>query len=134
MILILKVSWIRRSKDDYHLLTVGLTTYSSDERFNAIHREDSDVSFIERIYLIPPYHPPPPGQTLKEFQKCSFPYNVHSISKFRHSLMGIFYLLISFVKLLSGEYTYRWNGIFTIELFDFVFPSAISWNWRVNCN
>ncbi|XP_059610449.1 uncharacterized protein LOC132257522 isoform X1 [Phlebotomus argentipes] len=36
------VSWIRRSKDDYHLLTVGMTTYSSDERFNAIHRDDSD--------------------------------------------------------------------------------------------
>ncbi|XP_055678837.1 uncharacterized protein LOC129787331 [Lutzomyia longipalpis] len=36
------VSWIRRSKDDYHLLTVGMTTYSSDERFNAIHREDTD--------------------------------------------------------------------------------------------
>ncbi|KAK6624626.1 hypothetical protein RUM44_011485 [Polyplax serrata] len=30
-----KVSWIRR--EDYHLLTVGLTTYSSDKRFLVEH-------------------------------------------------------------------------------------------------
>ncbi|CAO1307883.1 unnamed protein product, partial [Diamesa tonsa] len=34
------VSWIR--KKDYHLLTVGLTTYSSDERFSAVHYTDSE--------------------------------------------------------------------------------------------
>ncbi|CAO1384262.1 unnamed protein product, partial [Diamesa serratosioi] len=34
------VSWIR--KKDYHLLTVGLTTYSSDERFSALHLEESE--------------------------------------------------------------------------------------------
>ncbi|KAL7030462.1 hypothetical protein ACKWTF_006667 [Chironomus riparius] len=34
------ISWIRRK--DYHLLTVGLTTYSSDERFSALHLEDSE--------------------------------------------------------------------------------------------
>ncbi|XP_026481535.1 lachesin-like [Ctenocephalides felis] len=34
------VSWIRRK--DYHLLTVGLTTYSSDERFSAIHLQHSE--------------------------------------------------------------------------------------------
>lgn len=37
-----KVSWIRRK--DYHLLTVGLTTYSSDERFSVIHYEESEVN------------------------------------------------------------------------------------------
>lgn len=37
----LKVSWIR--KKDYHLLTVGLTTYSSDERFSALHLDESEV-------------------------------------------------------------------------------------------
>uniref|UniRef100_A0A182PFS5 Ig-like domain-containing protein n=1 Tax=Anopheles epiroticus TaxID=199890 RepID=A0A182PFS5_9DIPT len=36
------VSWIRRK--DYHLLTIGFTTYSSDERFNIIHSEDTEVS------------------------------------------------------------------------------------------
>uniref|UniRef100_A0A182S9J5 Ig-like domain-containing protein n=1 Tax=Anopheles maculatus TaxID=74869 RepID=A0A182S9J5_9DIPT len=36
------VSWIRRK--DYHLLTIGVTTYSSDERFNIIHSEDTEVS------------------------------------------------------------------------------------------
>ncbi|KAG5683355.1 hypothetical protein PVAND_012641 [Polypedilum vanderplanki] len=34
------VSWIRRK--DYHLLTVGLTTYSSDERFSALHLDESE--------------------------------------------------------------------------------------------
>ncbi|XP_053662760.1 uncharacterized protein LOC128711896 [Anopheles marshallii] len=34
------VSWIRRK--DYHLLTVGLTTYSSDERFSATHLQNSE--------------------------------------------------------------------------------------------
>ncbi|XP_037924959.1 uncharacterized protein LOC119660463 isoform X2 [Hermetia illucens] len=34
------VSWIRRK--DYHLLTVGLTTYSSDERFSATHLKHSE--------------------------------------------------------------------------------------------
>lgn len=37
----LQVSWIR--KKDYHLLTVGLTTYSSDERFSATHLKHSEV-------------------------------------------------------------------------------------------
>ncbi|XP_059610446.1 uncharacterized protein LOC132257520 isoform X1 [Phlebotomus argentipes] len=36
------VSWIRRKGKDYHLLTVGLTTYSGDERFSAIHPLDSE--------------------------------------------------------------------------------------------
>lgn len=31
----IQVSWIRR--EDYHLLTVGLTTYSSDDRFLVEH-------------------------------------------------------------------------------------------------
>ncbi|KAI8423497.1 hypothetical protein MSG28_012610, partial [Choristoneura fumiferana] len=34
------ISWIRRK--DYHLLTVGLTTYSSDQRFQAIHLQHSE--------------------------------------------------------------------------------------------
>lgn len=40
-ILFVQVSWIR--KTDYHLLTVGLTTYSSDERFSTIHSQESEV-------------------------------------------------------------------------------------------
>ncbi|XP_037050920.1 uncharacterized protein LOC119084880 isoform X2 [Bradysia coprophila] len=44
------VSWIRRK--DYHLLTVGLTTYSSDERYSAthlIHSEDwtLQIKFVQ---------------------------------------------------------------------------------------
>lgn len=38
----LQVSWIR--KKDYHLLTVGLATYSSDERFSATHLKHPEVS------------------------------------------------------------------------------------------
>ncbi|EEB15728.1 limbic system-associated membrane protein precursor, putative [Pediculus humanus corporis] len=34
------VSWIKRK--DYHLLTVGLTTYSGDERYQAIHSQHSE--------------------------------------------------------------------------------------------
>ncbi|XP_050092914.1 zwei Ig domain protein zig-8-like isoform X2 [Anopheles aquasalis] len=34
------VSWIRRK--DYHLLTVGLTTYSSDDRYSATHLQNSE--------------------------------------------------------------------------------------------
>ncbi|RVE42328.1 hypothetical protein evm_013022 [Chilo suppressalis] len=46
-----EVSWIRRK--DYHLLTVGLTTYSSDQRFQAIHLQHSEdwtlkVRFVQK--------------------------------------------------------------------------------------
>lgn len=37
-----QVSWIRRK--DYHLLTVGKNTYSSDERFTVAHTKNSEVS------------------------------------------------------------------------------------------
>ncbi|KDR21278.1 IgLON family member 5, partial [Zootermopsis nevadensis] len=37
----LQVSWIRR-KDYYHLLTVGLTTYTGDERYQTIHAQHSE--------------------------------------------------------------------------------------------
>lgn len=40
-LLMFQVSWIRRK--DYHLLTVGLTTYSSDDRYQAIHLQHSEV-------------------------------------------------------------------------------------------
>ncbi|KAH8396633.1 hypothetical protein KR215_001719 [Drosophila sulfurigaster] len=45
------VSWIR--KKDYHLLTVGLTTYSSDERFSATHLKHSEdwtlqIKFVQQ--------------------------------------------------------------------------------------
>ncbi|CAB3372921.1 Hypothetical predicted protein [Cloeon dipterum] len=44
------ISWIRRK--DYHLLTVGLTTYSSDERYQAVHAQHSEdwtlqVKFVQ---------------------------------------------------------------------------------------
>jgi uncharacterized protein YegL len=42
--LMLQISWIRRK--DYHLLTVGLTTYSSDDRYQAVHAQHSEVSLI----------------------------------------------------------------------------------------
>lgn len=38
--LLLQVSWIR--KRDLHILTVGILTYSSDQRFQAMHQEGSD--------------------------------------------------------------------------------------------
>lgn len=47
-----QVSWIRRK--DYHLLTVGSTTYTGDERFSALHQEESEVCFLyypSRAYL-----------------------------------------------------------------------------------
>lgn len=37
----LQVSWIRRK--DYHLLTVSMTTYSSDERYSVTHLTHSEV-------------------------------------------------------------------------------------------
>lgn len=43
----LQVSWIRRK--DYHLLTVALTTYSSDERFSVKHLKTSEVSDSETL-------------------------------------------------------------------------------------
>lgn len=39
---LLQVSWVRRR--DYHLLTVSLTTYSSDERYSVSHAKHSEVS------------------------------------------------------------------------------------------
>jgi glycine cleavage system H lipoate-binding protein len=43
---VLQVSWIRRK--DYHLLTVGLTTYTGDERYQAIHAQHSEVGVTSR--------------------------------------------------------------------------------------
>ncbi|XP_023705904.1 zwei Ig domain protein zig-8 isoform X2 [Cryptotermes secundus] len=45
------VSWIRRK--DYHLLTVGLTTYTGDERYQAIHAQHSEdwtlqIKFVQQ--------------------------------------------------------------------------------------
>ncbi|GIY10718.1 hypothetical protein CDAR_97291 [Caerostris darwini] len=34
------VSWIRRT--DFHVLTVGMETYTSDERFEALHLQKSN--------------------------------------------------------------------------------------------
>ncbi|XP_035712971.1 uncharacterized protein LOC110843122 isoform X2 [Folsomia candida] len=60
------VSWIRRK--DYHLLTVGLQTYSSDDRFQAIHSQSPDdvsllIKFVqlrdEGVYIcLVGTHPP----------------------------------------------------------------------------
>lgn len=44
-----QVSWIR--KRDYHLLTVSLTTYSSDERFSVSHAKHSEVRRIVHFNL-----------------------------------------------------------------------------------
>lgn len=38
--LFLKVSWIR--KRDLHILTVGILTYTNDQRFQSLHTEGSD--------------------------------------------------------------------------------------------
>uniref|UniRef100_A0AAG5DTW7 Ig-like domain-containing protein n=1 Tax=Anopheles atroparvus TaxID=41427 RepID=A0AAG5DTW7_ANOAO len=43
------VSWIRRK--DYHLLTIGFTTYSSDERFNIIHSDDTEEWPLQIKYV-----------------------------------------------------------------------------------
>ncbi|XP_065161598.1 limbic system-associated membrane protein-like isoform X2 [Atheta coriaria] len=43
------VSWIRRK--DYHLLTVGPTTYSSDERFQAVHIQHSEDWTLKIKYV-----------------------------------------------------------------------------------
>lgn len=43
------MSWIR--KKDYHLLTVGLTTYSSDERFSATHLRRSEDWTLQIKYV-----------------------------------------------------------------------------------
>ncbi|XP_047500623.1 protein sidekick-1-like [Penaeus chinensis] len=39
------VSWIRQR--DLHILTVGILTYTSDDRFKVFHPEDSDDWFLE---------------------------------------------------------------------------------------
>ncbi|XP_055634734.1 uncharacterized protein LOC129774798 [Toxorhynchites rutilus septentrionalis] len=43
------VSWIRRK--EHHLLTIGMTTYSSDERFNIIRSEDSEEWPLQIKYV-----------------------------------------------------------------------------------
>lgn len=40
MRLLLQVSWIRHR--DIHILTVGSYTYTSDQRFQATHHQDTD--------------------------------------------------------------------------------------------
>ncbi|GAB0092141.1 Zwei Ig domain protein zig-8 [Sergentomyia squamirostris] len=45
------VSWIRRK--DYHLLTVALTTYSSDERFSATHLKTSEDWTLQIKFVQP---------------------------------------------------------------------------------
>jgi hypothetical protein len=43
-ICVVQVSWIRRK--DFHLLTVGLVTYSSDDRFFVEHTRHLQVSTL----------------------------------------------------------------------------------------
>ncbi|CAH0776249.1 unnamed protein product [Bemisia tabaci] len=43
------ISWIRRK--DYHLLTVGLTTYTGDERFQTIHVQHSEDWTLQIKYV-----------------------------------------------------------------------------------
>lgn len=38
----LQVSWLKRHGDTPHLLTFGLTTYSSDSRFQIFHEQPND--------------------------------------------------------------------------------------------
>ena len=40
--LIFQVSWLKRHGDTPHLLTFGLTTYSSDSRFQIFHEQPND--------------------------------------------------------------------------------------------
>ncbi|KAH9369485.1 hypothetical protein HPB48_014335 [Haemaphysalis longicornis] len=40
LFLLSQVSWIRRR--DFHVLTVGLTTYTADDRFQAVHMDRSE--------------------------------------------------------------------------------------------
>lgn len=46
--LLLQVSWIRRK--DYHLLTVGLTSYTVDERYQPVHYQNSEVNIITHSF------------------------------------------------------------------------------------
>ena len=39
-VLLLKVTWIRRR--DWHIITSGILTYTTDDRYQVIHKEDSD--------------------------------------------------------------------------------------------
>lgn len=47
--LLLQVSWIRRK--DYHLLTVGLTSYTVDERYQPVHYQNSEVTIINYSFF-----------------------------------------------------------------------------------
>ncbi|MPC87133.1 hypothetical protein E2C01_081984 [Portunus trituberculatus] len=44
-----QVSWIRHR--DIHLLTVGRYTYTSDQRFRALHEDDSDDWILKINYV-----------------------------------------------------------------------------------
>ena len=44
-----QVSWIRHR--DIHLLTVGRYTYASDQRFRALHEDDSDDWILKINYV-----------------------------------------------------------------------------------
>ena len=50
--LVLQVSWIKR-KNVQELLTVGLTTYANDERFQAIHFHHSEDWTLQIKYVQP---------------------------------------------------------------------------------
>ncbi|OXU29321.1 hypothetical protein TSAR_011391 [Trichomalopsis sarcophagae] len=51
-IMMLQVTWIRRKKD-HQLLTVGLTTYASDERFQARHFQHSEDWTLQIKFVQP---------------------------------------------------------------------------------
>lgn len=44
----MKVSWVRHR--DIHLLTVGRDTYTSDQRFQAVHKPRSDEWMLQIKY------------------------------------------------------------------------------------
>ncbi|KAI4493857.1 hypothetical protein M0804_002033 [Polistes exclamans] len=44
----LKVSWVRRRGEEYHLLTIGLDTYASDSRFSLAFEDPNDWRLLLR--------------------------------------------------------------------------------------
>lgn len=48
LILVLQLSWIRRK--DFQILTVGKFTYTSDQRFQVIHLDNSDDWSLQISY------------------------------------------------------------------------------------
>lgn len=94
--MLLQVSWVRHR--DIHLLTVGRYTYTSDQRFRAIHHPHSDDWILQIKY---PQHR---DSGIYECQVSTTPHISHFVHLTIVGEFSSFFFLISFKYFINMSF------------------------------